>query len=933
MCWHEIAASLWEKMAYRGLWLGVCLFCLIGPAAAENYQADAQRYFDKGEYRSAIIQLKNALLQHPDDVNARLLLGKTYLILNDGSSAIKELRFARDHGLAREQWLIPLGHAYLLAGFSKELFQEIVVRPTDGKSLRADILALHGQAYLIAGQFKDAATQFQQALDLVPNHNGALLGQIRIAIEHQDYNDAARLIDLDKQSPNPDAPATDVLSAELLRITGKPQAAIELFHKVLALRPDNVSAQLGLAASYLAVMDYPAADKILVAVHDRYPGMPQSNYLTALSQYQQHQYDRTEQALQLVFITDPDNPPGRLLHGTLNYMRGNYAEAEKSLRRYIKAVPGNVAAIKLLSVTLLKLHQPWDAVAVLQAGLQYASKDAQYEALLGSAYLRNGDSNKAMTYLEQAAQAGPEMADVRTQIAIGYLLQDNSAQTAVALQSVVAIDKDLLQADILRVLLLIKNKAYDKALPAAESFIDKRPDQPMGYNLLGAVELGRGDITAARKAFERALKVQRTFIPALLNLARLDVLAGNTADATHGLEYILALDADNMSALILLARLATRAGNNAEAVKWLEKARSSNPGAVDPSLLLVEHYLRSNEAMKALEVARQLQAAHPDMPAALAALGLAQMQANIDPSAETTLRKLVALAPKSVESYLLLAKILSKRDDPVGARQALQKVLDLQPDNIDARLELGALALKLKQADEALAIATALQTRYPNRVEGYEMAGDALMLLQDPAKAALAYQQANKYQSSGQRVVKQFKSLKAAGETNKAIAPLAAWLGNRPGDIPLRLLLAVDLQQRGNLKAAATEYEQIIRQAPSNLVALNNLAWVYQATGNGKALGIAEKVYKLAPERAEYIDTYGWMLVLAGDPKRGLELLKEAVLYAPQIAEIRYHMAYALQKNGDTQAACVELGRLIIADKESPSYQDAQRLNKQVCVH
>lgn len=915
----------------RALLAAVCLLCLATTAAAEDYLGDAQRYYDKGDYRAAVIQLKNALSKNADDAKARLLLGKTYLMLEDGPAAAMELARARDKGVPREQWLVPLGRAYLLSGNGKDLFKEIVTTGQDDKTLRADVLSLHGQAYLMAGQTKQATTQFQKALDLVPGHVDALLGQARMAVDRHDYAEAKRLLGL-ARAGKPDNISTDILEAEFLRVTGKPKAAIALFQKVLARQSGNGTARLGLAAAYLSAADYAAADKTLLELHGRWPALPLVNFLIALSQYQQHHYDASEAALQQVFSIDPDHSPSLLLHGTLNYLRGNYQPAEQSLRRYLKSTPDHVPAIKLLAATLIKLNRPWDAVDVLQKGLQYAPSDAQYQALLGSAYLRNGDSDKAMKYLEQAAQGAPGLAEVRAQLAIGQLLQNDPAQAVGSLQAAVGIDKDLVQSDILEILLHIKNKAYDKAQLAAQAFIAKHPDQPVGYNLLGAVQLGRKDLAAARSAFERALQAKNTFTPAMMNLARLDALQGKPYDAEQRLKHILIIDKNNMAALIMLAQQATQAGNNEDAIKWLEQARSGNPGAVEPSLMLVDHYLRINDPQKALDIARQVHATHPKVPAVLAALGLAQMQANIDVSAEGTLRELVEVAPKSVQAHLLLAKVLIKRQNLDAARQSLQKVLELQPDNIEARLELGSLELDLKHGDEVLRIARELQTRFADRAEGYEMEGDAQRLLHDPAKAAAAYQQANQRQASAQLAMKRFEALKAAGQTQQASVPLRDWLGKHPEDAAVRVQLAADLQQQGRNAAAMAEYERVLTHDASNLIALNNLAWLYQEAGNSKALEMAAKLYELAPERAEFIDTYGWVQVQQGDAERGLNLLKEAVMRAPHLAEIRYHMAYALRKNGDTAAACQELDRLIATDKEFPSYKDAQRLAKEACA-
>ena len=71
--------------------VAILLFCFWSlPVLAmdkQKYLEDAHRYFESGEYRAAVIQLKNALLIDPDDGDVRLLLGKVYLKLDDGVSA------------------------------------------------------------------------------------------------------------------------------------------------------------------------------------------------------------------------------------------------------------------------------------------------------------------------------------------------------------------------------------------------------------------------------------------------------------------------------------------------------------------------------------------------------------------------------------------------------------------------------------------------------------------------------------------------------------------------------------------------------------------------------------------------------------------------------------------------------------------------------
>jgi len=92
-------------------------------------------------------------------------------------------------------------------------------------------------------------------------------------------------------------------------------------------------------------------------------------------------------------------------------------------------------------------------------------------------------------------------------------------------------------------------------------------------------------------------------------------------------------------------------------------------------------------------------------------------------------------------------------------------------------------------------------------------------------------------------------------------------------------------------------------------VILNNLAVLYQKEKDPRALAVAEKAYTLAPEKADYADTLGWILVEQGKSARGLELLEKAARLEPKNPEVRVHLAYALAQTGQTKRAREEIAR------------------------
>ena len=79
------------------------------------------------------------------------------------------------------------------------------------------------------------------------------------------------------------------------------------------------------------------------------------------------------------------------------------------------------------------------------------------------------------------------------------------------------------RADLALIATALDAKQFDKALAAIDRLEAKMPKEPMPSNLRGLASLGRGDPAGARKSFERALTLSPDYLPATVNLARMDM--------------------------------------------------------------------------------------------------------------------------------------------------------------------------------------------------------------------------------------------------------------------------------------------------------------------------------------------------------------------------------------------------------------------------
>ena len=107
---------------------------------------------------------------------------------------------------------------------------------------------------------------------------------------------------------------------------------------------------------------------------------------------------------------------------------------------------------------------------------------------------------------------------------------------------------------------------------------------------------------------------------------------------------------------------------------------------------------------------------------------------------------------------------------------------------------------------------------------------------------------------------------------------------------------------------------------------MNNLAWLYHLKGDPKALDLAERANRTAPENAGNLDTYGWILTQQNQADKGKRLIKQAMELIPDNLEIRYHYAVALVKSGNKDEGQQMLEKLLEQDKPFNGRKEAKQL-------
>lgn len=888
--------------------------------------ADAKRYEESGDHKSAIIQLKNVLQQNPDNSEARYLLGAIYNKTGDFQSAEKELRKALSLGMDAGKVLPELGKTLLSLGAYQKILDE--TKELADKTKSAQILTLRGNAQLGLGKASEAKALFEQALGQNPDSADALIGLAKYSLLQRDMEAAANFSEqaVSRSPQNVDA---WLFKGDLLRMQGKSGEALAAYDQVVKLKPNASVAYINKAFIEIGTGKFEAAKGDIDAARKIGPSL-MVFYTQALLDFSQQKPAAALESLQQILSKAPEHMPSVLLAGAVQVALGSMPQAEQHLKHYLEKDPGNVYARKLLASVLLKNGETKRAIEILSPSLKNVKEDPQLFALAGEAYMQARDFAKATEYFEKASDIAPKSAMLHTALSMSRLGQGESVAAISELEKATKLDPKSPRAGVLLVMTHLRLKEFDKALAAVKVLEKENPHNPLIQNLRGGVYLGKNEVANARASFEKALTIQPNYFPAIANLARLDIQDKKPDAARKRFEAVLEKDKKNSEVMAALAGLAFSQGQNQKATEWLERAMQANPDVLQPAILLGSHYLRLGEKQKALALAKKLQGAHPNEPMALDLLAKTQLANNDKAAALENYIKLATLQPESPLAQFNIASIHMAMQNPSAAADALKKSLTIRPHYLPAQLAQIAIEADQNNYEKAIVLAHQIQKQHKGSPEGFIAEGDLLLKQKNPALAAKAYEKAFTINKNPALLIKLHASLRQAGKDKEADLRLTEWLKKHPDDLPIRMYLADTFLTEGKLADAVEQYQNVLKEQPKFAPALNNLATAYQHQKDPRALEYAEKAYHLATENPAVLDTLGWILVEQGDTARGLPLLQKAVSLAPQVGEIRYHFAVGLVKSGQKIKARQELEQLLANAKNTGNIDEVKALLIQV---
>ncbi|HXK55957.1 MAG TPA: tetratricopeptide repeat protein, partial [Gammaproteobacteria bacterium] len=351
----------------------------------EKFIERARGHIEKGDMKSGIIELKNALQKKPDSVEARILLGQTYHTIGLGKEAEKEFRKALELGVQGDSIKINLGDALLLQSKFDQILEE--VQPGKGTSQPnlAKIYRLRGDAELGLGQLEEGCVFFRKAVDLDDTNVPAYWGLANCAMARKDTDEARRQINIALKL-EPENASTWTRIGDIERFSGSAEDAEAAYTKALEISPESKEALAGRILTRIAKNDVASAKQDLNKLTAVSPNSVSTNMLQGIVFYLEGKFDNALEVLQKAQSMQPDNAGVIRLLGLVHYQQGNLNQAVAELTQYLNFDLNDTLVRKVLGASFLRLASPDRAIEVLMPVLSKDQSDPQILEMASAAY-------------------------------------------------------------------------------------------------------------------------------------------------------------------------------------------------------------------------------------------------------------------------------------------------------------------------------------------------------------------------------------------------------------------------------------------------------------------------------------------------------------------------------------------------------------------
>lgn len=242
------------------------------------------------------------------------------------------------------------------------------------------------------------------------------------------------------------------------------------------------------------------------------------------------------------------------------------------------------------------------------------------------------------------------------------------------------------------------------------------------YSFLSTAYMQLGETQEAKHSLEKLLAMDDTDVNALLSVAGIAFMEEDYQGVEDTCQKVISLDGNNAMAYYLSAKANRGLKNDLQSVIMVSKALTAKEDFMEAYQLRAEILMSMGQAQEARKDIEKILADSPENEDALLLKSEIEIMEKNNDAADMILQQVIAMNPFNQKAYTLRANILLAEKNFDDALALYNEAIELMPENAQLYQERGNV--KLLKGDKAGSIADVKKAIEINPEKGNEINGN-----------------------------------------------------------------------------------------------------------------------------------------------------------------------------------------------------------------
>jgi len=709
-----------------------------------RHKEQAAAYFEKGQYREAVIELKNVVKIAPTDGDAHYRIALTYLklgTLEDLQQAFQELSTALQLDASNKDAHLQLGNLLLFAHEPAKAREQadIVLAGDPGNK---EGLILRGRSLLSERKLEEGIAELKKSLELDRENIGVPLDLARAYMDMKDFKSAETTL-AQALTVNPRSSEIQIALGDLQLVQGKHNLAELEYKKAVELAPDKPQTNLKLAGIYILTKRFPEAEATYakwaqVVPQDEHPLIAVGDYYQVIGQL-----DKARDSFQKAIARNPKSLEARDRLITFLIDTEKLDEAETRTKAILDENSKDISGRLFDGRLKVARGQMVEAIKVLLPLSNEQPRLSGPHHFLGMAYAAQANVSEAIKEFREAIRRDPNAFQSHVALGAAYLSKGDPDGAIEETQIALRLTPENVQATLLLGESYWRKRDMEKSRQVFQAIVKALPQHALAHYRLGLIARTQQKDTEALAHFEQALKPNPNYVDPLTQIVGIKLGQGKATEARERLIQHQGLVPKNASVQMLLGQFYVAQKQYDLAETAFKKTLELNEGVSGAYTSLAALYMRSGKIDQAVAEYETALKKNPKLVPAIMVLGMIDESRKEYDKAQAQYQKVLQINPRFAPAANNLAWLMVDRggnlDVALGYAETAREVAPYDPTIADT---LGWIYFKKNVLVTAVSLLKESSEKLPDNPVVWYHLGMALHKTGDQSGAKNALEQA-----------------------------------------------------------------------------------------------------------------------------------------------------------------------------------------------